>query len=129
MYINAAVQDGLYSAATLSPLASINFFSKKITATNKKGIPVKSIVTFVGIILIFDFILLIIPDFIQGFKTLGCYNDYGDSREGHIKAISLSKEPFDVSSLSQAAGAMALCLYAISFLCLLNLELKNNKKN
>jgi hypothetical protein len=24
---------------------------------------------------------------------------------------------------------MALCLYAISFLCLLNLELKNNKKN
>ncbi|GHU50527.1 hypothetical protein FACS189459_4560 [Bacilli bacterium] len=70
MYINGAIQNGLYSGSTLEPVCETGFFSKKLIDKNKNGTTPKATITMVVLVLMFASLILLIPDIIQGSQLL-----------------------------------------------------------
>ena len=106
--VNVAMQNALYGGTSLQPLSTEGYLPDRLRKLNKDGLPARASILNLVITSLMIFIWLAIPDIIKGIsltKEFGFMATPGQAMT--------YKQPFDISSLTEASSAITIFIYAM----------------
>ncbi|WHQ36544.1 APC family permease [Spiroplasma sp. SV19] len=106
--VNVAMQNALYGGTSLQPLSTEGYLPDRLRKLNKDGLPVRASILNLVITSLMIFIWLAIPDIIKGVSLT---KDFGFMATP-AQAMTY-KQPFDISSLTEASSAITIFIYAM----------------
>ncbi|AGR41535.1 APC family permease [Spiroplasma taiwanense] len=93
MRFNSSLQITLFGATTLEPLASQHFVPSSLKKENKDNVPVKGVITTIGLFSITTLLFLFIPDIVEG--------------------VTKKPSPFNYATLASSASIILIAIYSI----------------
>ncbi|AGM24996.1 APC family permease [Spiroplasma chrysopicola] len=106
--VNVAMQNALYGGTSIQPMATEGYLPDRFRKLNKDGLPVRASILNLCITVLMIFVWLAIPDLIKGISLSLKHGMFPT-----INDILAYKQPFNISSLTEAASAIVIFIYAM----------------
>ncbi|AKM54247.1 transmembrane protein permease [Spiroplasma eriocheiris] len=106
--MNVAMQNALYGGTSLQPLSKEGFLPDRLRKLNKDGLPVRASLLNLTITALMIFIWLAIPDIVKGASLT---HQFGFMCT--VEQAMTYKQPFDISSLTEASSAITIFIYGM----------------